>query len=89
MITNLSKNIKILRKENDFSQSYMAEELGMSRPTYAQIERDEREITIAEAEKIAAIFGISLSDFLSGEKSQPKIIIEQREEEASKKSSRL
>ena len=60
MVKDLFKNIKILRKKSNFSQEYMARELSMSRPTYMQIEHGKRDITITEAQKLAAIFCISL-----------------------------
>jgi len=78
MVQDLFKKIKTLRKENNFSQNYMAKELQMSRPTYAQIEQDQRELTITEAKKLAAIFGISLRDFLAGRKSKYKVVLEQQ-----------
>jgi len=89
MTTNLFKKIKILRKENNFSQSYIAGELGMSRPTYAQIEQGGRELTITEAKKLAAIFSISLEDFLAGKKLQYKVTIEQQKKKISEKPSDL
>ncbi len=48
------------------TQEYLASELGLSRPTYMQIERGGRELTIREAKKLAGIFGLSLEDFLAG-----------------------
>ncbi len=58
------KFIQQQRKKNDLTQEFMASKLGISRPTYMQIENDKREITISEAKKIAGIFGMSLSDLL-------------------------
>lgn len=75
MVKNLYKKIKLLREENKFSQEYIAGELGMSRPTYIQIEKGERELTISEAGKLAAIFGMQLEDFLSSERISDKKII--------------
>jgi len=87
MIQDLIKKIKTLRKENNFSQGYIAGELGMSRPTYMQIEKGERELTIIEAKKLAAIFSISFEDFLAGKKPQYKVIIEQQKKKISEKPS--
>ena len=87
MVQDLIKKIKALREENNFSQDYMARELGMSRPTYMQIEKGKREITITEAKKLAAIFSISLEDFLAGKKSQYKVTIEQQKKKISEKPS--
>jgi len=89
MAQDLIKEIKALRKENAFSQEYMAGELGMSRPTYAQIEHGEREITITEAKKLAEIFGISFEDFLTGKKPQYEVTIERQRKKISEKSSDL
>jgi transcriptional regulator with XRE-family HTH domain len=78
MAKDLSKKIKELRKKNNLSQEYVARELGMSRPTYSQIEHSEREITITEAKKLARIFSVSFEDFLAGKASPYKVIIEKK-----------
>ena len=57
--------IQKLRKENDYSQQYLAGQLGISRPTYIQIEKGERELTVSEAKKLAGVFSLSLEDFLN------------------------
>lgn len=67
----LSKFIKKLRLKNNFNQSYVAKYIGVSRPTYMQIEKDERELTITEAKKLADLFGLSLDSFLN----QQEIIV--------------
>jgi len=66
MIDNLYKKIKESRKQKEFTQEYVAGELGMSRPTYVQIEQGTRELTVVEAKKLASIFAISLEDLLGG-----------------------
>ena len=48
------------------TQEYLASELELSRPTYMQIERGGRELTIREAKRLAGIFDLSLEDFLAG-----------------------
>lgn len=62
----LSKFIQQLRKKNNLTQEFLASELGISRPTYMQIECGGRDLTITEAEKLASIFSISFEDFISG-----------------------
>jgi transcriptional regulator with XRE-family HTH domain len=62
----MTKFIRQLRKRRNMTQEYLASELGVSRPTYFQIERGERDLTITEAKKLAAIFSISLEDLLQG-----------------------
>jgi len=76
MAKNLHKKIRTLREKNNFSQEYMAKELKMSRPTYMQIEKGERELTVTEAKKLAAIFSISLENFLAGKAPEYRVIIE-------------
>lgn len=58
--------IKKLRKKAGYSQAYLAAELGISRPTYVQVELGERELTISEAQKLAGIFNLTLEAFLRG-----------------------
>jgi len=75
MVKDLYKKIKLLRKENSFSQEYIAKELGMSRPTYIQIERGERELTISEARKLASIFSMQLENLLASKKPKKTKIV--------------
>jgi len=77
MVKDLFRKIKALREDSGLSQEYMAGELGMSRPTYTQIEKGERDVTITEVKKLADVFGISLNDLLEGRKAkEPKVILE-------------
>lgn len=86
MAKNLYNKIKALREQSNFSQEYIADKLEVSRPTYMQIEKGEREITISEARKLASIFGLSLEDFLRKEISkQPKVVLESEAKEKQKK----
>jgi len=71
----LSKFIQQLRKKNNLTQEFLASKIGVSRPTYMQIEQGERDITITEAQKFAEIFGIPFDIFLQG-KEGAKVIIE-------------
>lgn len=67
--------LKKLRQESDVSQDFLAEKIGLSRPTYAQIESGARDISVKEAQKLAHFFGLSLEDFLAGKKT-PELKIE-------------
>lgn len=79
MTKNLSQTIKKLRLQNNFSQEYMAKEIGMSRPTYMQIETGERDLTISEAKTVASIFSLRLEDFLTLEKIAKSTIVLEKE----------
>ena len=85
MVKNLHKKIKALRKKNTFSQEYMAGKLGMSRPTYMQIEQGERELTISEAQKLASIFGMTLEDLFKGKGREIKVDFEPEKKTKEKK----
>ncbi len=77
MANTLHKKIKLLRGHNKFSQEYLAGKLGVSRPTYLQIEKGERDLTIPEARKLTSIFGLSLENFLGDTDSiQPEVVLE-------------
>ncbi|NOY35313.1 MAG: DUF4065 domain-containing protein [bacterium] len=60
--------LKKLRQEQDISQEFLAKKIGVSRPTYAQIESGARDMSVKEAQKLARFFGLSLEDFLAGKK---------------------
>jgi len=51
----LSKFIQQLRKKNNLTQGFLASKIGVSRPTYMQIEQGKRDLTIPEAEKLASL----------------------------------
>ncbi len=71
----LSKFIQQLRKKNNLTQEFLSSELGISRPTYMQIEQGERDLKITEAKKLADIFGLPFDIFLQG-KNGTKITVE-------------
>jgi transcriptional regulator with XRE-family HTH domain len=60
----LGKFIKKLRIQHNLSQSAVAHKLDISRPTYMQIEKEERDLTIPEAKKLADLFNIPFNDFI-------------------------
>lgn len=56
--------IKQLRKKNSYSQQELAKLIGVSRPSFCQIEEGQKDLTISQARKLAESFGLSLGDFL-------------------------
>jgi len=62
----LGKFILEQRKKHDLTQDFLASKIGISRPTYVQIEQGKRDLTITEARKLADIFGIVFDDFVQG-----------------------
>ena len=68
--------IKEQRKKHGLTQDFLASALNISRPTYVQIERGARELTVSEAEKLAQIFSISLEDLLREKESSIIVTVE-------------
>ena len=65
MIKMLTK-IKKLRTERGLSQEQIAKAIGVSRPTYTAIESGKQELSLEEAKKLSALFGISVDELSSG-----------------------
>lgn len=63
MSNKYAKFIKTLRTERGFSQSFVADKLNLSRPSYVSIESGNRGLTLEEAEKLKDLFGISIEEF--------------------------
>lgn len=67
----IGEKVRKLRELRDFSQEYMAEQLGMSQQNYSLIENDEDEdISLKRLKKIAETLEISLNDLLNFEDKQ-------------------
>ena len=64
MTTTYASFIKYLREERDISQSVVAERCLMSRTTYTAVEKGTKELTLAEAEALTKLFGISIDELL-------------------------
>lgn len=77
----LGKFIQDQRKKRNLSQDLLATELGISRPTYMQIEQGERDLTVSEAKKLAGIFDLSLDDFLAERESSIVVSLEKEEDQ--------
>jgi len=71
----LEKFILQQRVKRNMTQSHLASGLGISRPTYMQIEHGKREITVTEARKLSEIFNITLNDFLAGHEPKYEVIL--------------
>ena len=61
----LGRFIREQRLAQDLTQEYLAERLGITRPTYRKIETGQREPTLSEAEKLAEEFGLTVADLLA------------------------
>ena len=53
-----------LRKEKNISQADMAKYLGISRPTYIEIEKDRKDLTLKEVFIIAKVFNVNVWELI-------------------------
>ena len=61
----LARNVRLLRVAHGWSQETLALNAGLDRTFVGAIERAERNITLASAEKVAKAFGMSVADLLT------------------------
>ena len=62
--------IKRLRESRGLSQQYMADVLGMSRPSYDKVEMGTKDLTVVEAQKLSEELGTSFDTiFMNSEPS--------------------
>ena len=64
-MNDITRNIKQLRKLKDFTQGYMANELGISQPAYVKIEQGLTILKIDRLQQIADILEVDLSALLN------------------------
>ena len=57
-----------MRKDQGISQAFVASKIGVSRASYIEIEKGTKELTLSQANTIANIFNITLSDLIAGKK---------------------
>ena len=75
-VSKHSKFIQHMRKKHNLTQEFLASKIGVSRPTYIQIEHGEKDLTISSAKTLADIFGISFDDFIAGKEPRHEVILE-------------
>lgn len=67
MSTKYASLIKALRLRTGLSQATVAERLGLSRQSYMATERGSREMTVAEEDKLCALYGVSREELEGGQ----------------------
>jgi transcriptional regulator with XRE-family HTH domain len=65
--STLARNLRRLRAERGISQEALAELAGLHRTYIGSIERSERNVSIDNIAKLAAVFGVSPSKLLEDE----------------------
>lgn len=76
MNNKLNMFIKELRNKREISQSDMAHQLEMARPTYIQMEKGVREPTASDIQKMAGIFGVPVTAFFDNKSSIQDITVD-------------
>jgi transcriptional regulator with XRE-family HTH domain len=87
MYKNVHLFIKELRKKTNYSQEYISKKLGISRPTYIQIEKGERELSLKESKILCDLYGISFENLISGKFEEKTRLKFEKENKSKKKSS--
>lgn len=71
----IGKYIQKQREKLNYSQNYVAQKLGISRPTYINIEQGTRDLSLTELQKLAKLLNMSINDLLN-QKTGDKIKID-------------
>jgi|GEM_PF-1014999 len=66
----LASNVRLLRTVRGWSQETLALNAGLDRTFVGAVERAERNITLATAEKLATAFGLTVADLLAVQTSE-------------------
>ena len=67
---DISNKIRSLRINKQFSQDYMASQLGISQRSYSKIENEEVKLDVFKLQKIAEILEVELSELINSETNQ-------------------
>lgn len=68
----VAQNIRILRKENKYSQEYLAELIDRTREHINRLETGRETIGFPTFIKLAEVFGVSLDELAGFEKTKPQ-----------------
>ena len=61
-MSNLARNLEKARLARGYTQEQVAASIGVSRPTYVLIEKGKRDVTLSQAEVLAAMLRITLDE---------------------------
>lgn len=65
MSTSIKNKIKSIRELKNYTQEYMAEQLGLTQAGYSKIEKGKTILSYVKLEEIARILEVSVEDILS------------------------
>lgn len=63
-MNTFSEKIKNIRKTKMISQAEVADKIGVSRSTYIDVEKGEKELTLSQLKQMAGLFNISLEELI-------------------------
>jgi len=66
-INKLGERIKKAREEKNYSQQYLAQQLGISQKAYSKIENSQTNLTVSHLDKIAQVLEMSVNQLLDTE----------------------
>lgn len=64
-LINLQKNLKVLRKQSNYTQVYVAEQIGISCSSYQAYEWGTAVPTLQNFIKLAKLYGVTCNDLLA------------------------
>jgi transcriptional regulator with XRE-family HTH domain len=58
-------NLRVLREINNYTQEYVASQIGVDQSTYSKIERNPRVLKAEQVEKLAQLYDVGVGDILA------------------------
>ncbi|MFA5155056.1 MAG: type II toxin-antitoxin system antitoxin SocA domain-containing protein [Patescibacteria group bacterium] len=81
--------IEQLRKEHGYSQDELAKLINVSRPSFSEIEKGEKDLTVSQAEKLADFLSISFTDFIANRVPPAPVLVVKKEKTKTNKMSSM
>lgn len=70
---NYKNNIAMIRRMRGYTQEYMAKTIGVSRPTYINIEKGLKELTVSQLFIILKVLDVDFDDLLGIDSENSKV----------------
>jgi transcriptional regulator with XRE-family HTH domain len=65
MTTSIKNKIKSIRELKNYTQEYMADQLGITQAGYSKIEKGKADLGYRKLEEIASVFGLSVEGIIN------------------------
>ena len=63
-MNNIGNKIRVLREQKGYSQESLAQELGLTQPSYARLEKQDERISITRLMQIAKVLKTSVAELI-------------------------